>query len=266
MLVVDTVASILLQSRAELRYRVGQMAVLGLIYGVVAYVVFLGTFLYAIGFVGGIYVSKSIDVGSAAPLFTALPVDVLLLSMFAVQHSVMARPAFKRVWTAIIPVPVERSTYVLASSLVLILLFWQWRPIPGLVWDVHAAVGQTLLQLLFFGGWLTVLASTFMIDHFDLFGLRQVWLNFRGMEYTHPPFSMSWLYRYLRHPIMLGFVIAFWATPTMSVGHLLFALATTGYILIAIQLEEHDLAGFLGDTYREYRRRVPMLLPRLRSP
>lgn len=240
------------------------MTVLGLIYGVVAYVVFLASFLYAIGFVGGIYVPKSIDVGNVTALSIALPIDALLLAMFAVQHSVMARPAFKRVWTTIVPASVERTTYVLASSLVLILLFWQWRPMPTPVWQITNPAGQTVLYALFFAGWLLVLVSTFAIDHFDLFGLRQVWLNFRGVEYTHPPFSTSGLYRHVRHPIMLGFIIAFWAAPTMSVGHLLFALATTGYILIALQLEEHDLVQVLGDSYREYRRRVPMMLPRWR--
>jgi protein-S-isoprenylcysteine O-methyltransferase Ste14 len=241
------------------------MAVLGLIYGIFAYVVFLATFLYAIGFVGGIYVPKSIDVGNLAPLSRALPTDVLLLGLFALQHSVMARPAFKRVWTTIIAASIERSTFVLASSLVLILLFWQWRPMPALVWQTTNPAGQTVLHALFFAGWLLVLASTFMIDHFDLFGLRQVWLNFCGLEYTSLSFSTGGLYRYVRHPIMLGFVIAFWATPTMSVGHLLFALATTGYILIALQLEEHDLVRFFGDSYREYRQRVPMVLPRFRK-
>jgi methanethiol S-methyltransferase len=241
------------------------MAVLGLIYGIFAYVVFLATFLYAIGFVGGIYVPKSIDVGNLAPPSRALPTDVLLLGLFAVQHSVMARPAFKRVWTTIIAASIERSTFVLASSLVLILLFWQWRPMPALVWQTTNPAGRMVLHGLFFAGWLLVLASTFMIDHFDLFGLRQVWLNFWGLEYTSPSFSTGGLYRYVRLPIMLGFVIAFWATPTMSVGHLLFALATTGYILIALQLEEHDLVRFFGDSYREYRQRVPMVLPRFRK-
>lgn len=242
----------------------GKMAFLSLIYGVVAYLIFVATFLYSIGFVGNIYVAKSIDVGNVQSLSTALLIDVLLLGLFAVQHSLMARPAFKRVWTKFIPVPIERTSYVLASSVVLILLFWQWRPIPTLVWQVHNLAGQTILQGLFFAGWLLVFASTFMIDHFDLFGLRQVWLNFRGIEYTHPPFRTSGGYRYVRHPLMLGFIIAFWATPTMSVGHLLFAFASTGYILIATQLEEHDLMAFLGEPYREYRRRVPMLLPRFR--
>jgi len=239
------------------------MAVIGLIYGGLAYLVFLASFLYAIGFVGGILVPKSIDTGNVEALSTALLIDLVLLGIFAVQHSLMARPAFKRLWTKIIPAFVERTTYVLVSSLVLILLYWQWRPIPALVWEVHSPAGQVVLWALFCAGWLTVLTSTFMIDHFDLFGLRQVWLNFSGSKYSHPPFMTNGAYRYVRHPIMLGFVIGFWATPTMSVGHLLFALASTMYILIAIQLEERDLAHLIGDAYREYRTRVPMLLPRL---
>lgn len=240
------------------------MALLGLIYGIVAYAIFLPAFLYAIGFVGNVVVPKSIDVGNESAAAAAVAVDVVLLALFAVQHSVMARPAFKRIWTKVVPAALERSTYVLASSLVLILMFWQWRPIPAPVWQVHSPAGQMVLWAIFCAGWLLVLASTFMVDHFDLFGLRQVWLNFRGIAYTHPPFTTNWLYRYVRHPIMLGFVIAFWATPAMSLGHLLFAVATTGYVLIAIQLEEHDLAGLLGESYREYRHRVPMLLPRHR--
>jgi protein-S-isoprenylcysteine O-methyltransferase Ste14 len=176
----------------------------------------------------------------------------------------MARPAFKRMWTRIVPPFLERSTYVLASDLVLIVLFWQWRAVPAPVWNIHNSAIATLLWVVFFAGWALVVAATFMIDHFDLFGLRQVWYNFRGLAYTHPPFGTNWAYRYLRHPIMLGFLIAFWATPAMSLGHLLFALASTGYILIAIQFEEHDLVGFIGETYKEYRRRVPMLFPRFR--
>ena len=236
----------------------------GLVYGIVSYVIFFVTFLYAIGFVGGIYVPKTIDAGNLTALSAAVPIDVLLLALFAIQHSLMARPFFKRVWTTLVPHSVERSTYVLASSLVLILLFWQWRPMPALIWQITNPVGQAVLYALFFAGWLLVLASTFAIDHFDLFGLRQVWLNFRRIPYTHPPFNMTGLYQRVRHPIMLGFVVAFWATPRMSVGHLLFALATTGYILIALRLEEHDLAQVFGDRYREYRNRVPMILPRLR--
>jgi protein-S-isoprenylcysteine O-methyltransferase Ste14 len=241
------------------------MAVLGLIYGVFAYLLFLATFLYAIGFVGNLYVPKSIDVGGATSLSTAIAVDVLLLGLFAIQHSVMARPAFKRMWIRIVPPFLERSTFVLASDLVLIVLFWQWRAAPAVVWNVHNNAIATLLWVIFFAGWTLVVAATFMIDHFDVFGLRQVWFNFRSLQYTDPPFGTNWAYRYLRHPMMLGFLIAFWATPAMSLGHLLFALASTGYILIAIRFEEHDLIGFIGEAYKEYRRQVPMLLPRFRK-
>jgi protein-S-isoprenylcysteine O-methyltransferase Ste14 len=188
-------------------------------------------------------------------------VDTLLLLVFAVPHSVMARPAFKRWWTQFIPPSVERSTYVLVSSLALWLLFWQWRPIPGLVWDVTSPVGRWLLVAVFWLGWATVLVSTFLIDHFDLFGLRQVYLHATGRSYTPVAFRTSGLYRYVRHPIMLGFLLAFWATPMMTLGHLLFAVATTAYIVIALQLEERDLVGHHGDQYRAYRKQAGMLLP-----
>lgn len=230
-------------------------------YGAASYVIFLAAFLYAIGFVGNLVVPRSIDAGVAAPVGEAVVVNVLLLGLFAVQHSVMARPAFKRWWTRVVPGSVERSTYVLLSSLVLFLLFWQWRTIPAIVWDVASPAGRAGLWALFWLGWATVLASTFMVNHFDLFGLRQVFLAWRGKPYSDIGFRSPLLYRLVRHPIMVGFIIAFWATPTMTAGHLLFAAVTTAYILIALQLEERDLVAALGDQYREYRRRVPMLVP-----
>lgn len=235
--------------------------ILTISYGAVCYVVFLASFLYAIGFVGNLVVPRSIDHGIEASLAEALIVNVLLLGLFAVQHSVMARPAFKRWWTRLVPKTIERSTYVLLSSLLLFLLFWQWRTMPAIVWEVAWTPGRIVLWVLFAAGWATVLCSTFMINHFDLFGLRQVYLAWREKPYTDLEFRTSLLYRVVRHPLMLGFIIAFWATPTMTAGHLLFAVATTGYILIAIQLEEHDLNAALGDRYRDYRGRVPMLVP-----
>ncbi|MCC6682067.1 MAG: isoprenylcysteine carboxylmethyltransferase family protein [Phycisphaeraceae bacterium] len=234
---------------------------LSLLYGVVCYVVFLYAFLYAIGFLGNRVVPKSIDSGPESSLALSLVVNLILLGLFAVQHTIMARPAFKRWWTKIVPAQVERSTFVLFASLLLLLLYWQWRPLPGVIWSVQQPTAQTLLWGIFFLGWLIVLLSTYMVDHFDLFGLRQVWLYFRGREYHHPRFQTKSLYRCIRHPIMLGFIVAFWATPHMTVGHLLFAVATTGYILIGIQFEERDLVNYLGKDYDDYRHRVPMLIP-----
>lgn len=235
-------------------------------YGVICYLIFLAAFLYAIGFVGNLGVPRSIDNGVAASIGEAVVVNIVLLALFAVQHSVMARPVFKRWWTRLIPETIERSTYVLSSSLVLFLMFWQWRTMPTVIWNIVWQPGRIGLQVLFWLGWATVLASTFMINHFDLFGLRQVYLAWRAEPYSETGFRSPLLYRVVRHPLMLGFIIAFWATPTLSAGHLLFALATTGYILIALQIEEHDLTVALGDQYREYRRRVPMLIPGLQRP
>lgn len=235
---------------------------LSLLYGTAAYVAFLAVFLYAIAFVAGIGVPKHIDSGTTGSVLAAVGINLALLSLFAVQHSVMARPAFKRWWTRFVPTPIERSTFVLASSLVLALLFWQWRPLPMPVWDFQGTVTGYVLLGVSALGWMLVLLSTFAINHFDLFGLRQVWLHARQRPLVEGPFVTRAFYRIVRHPLMLGFLIAFWAAPTMSLGHLLFAMVTTGYILIAVKfLEERDLVAQHGETYREYQRRVPMLLP-----
>ncbi|AKC87014.1 methanethiol S-methyltransferase [Pseudoxanthomonas suwonensis] len=235
-----------------------------LLYGAVCYAVFLVTFLYAIGFVAGLGVPKHIDSGTGDGVVRALLVNLALLTLFAVQHSGMARPGFKRWWTRFVPEPIERSTYVLLTSVALILLFWFWQPLPQLVWHVGNPAARVFLYALSALGWLLVLTGTFVISHFDLFGLKQVWQYSRGRRRPdgHAPFVTRAYYRIVRHPLMLGFLVAFWATPTMTLGHLLFALATTGYILVAVKcLEERDLVAQYGDTYREYQRRVPMILP-----
>jgi protein-S-isoprenylcysteine O-methyltransferase Ste14 len=234
------------------------------LFGCVSYVLFLVSFLYAIGFVGGFGVPIAIDGPARGGVATALAIDGLLLALFAVQHSVMARPWFKTMLARVLPVPAERSLYVLLSSVALLLLFWQWRPIGGTVWQVMSPAGRAALYALFALGWATVLVTTFLINHFDLFGLRQVWLFLRGRAYTTLRFATPGPYRHVRHPLYVGWLLAFWATPTMTVAHLFFALMTTAYILVAIRFEERDLEDAHGPSYAEYRRRVPMLIPRVR--
>jgi protein-S-isoprenylcysteine O-methyltransferase Ste14 len=233
------------------------------LYGIVCYAIFFLTFLYLIGFLSNLLVPRSIDVGPAAATLTALTINFALIAMFGIQHTVMARPGFKEKWTKIVPISVERSTYVLLSSLILILLFWQWRPMTGqVIWEAEAAWAQYLAWAVLFGGFGIVLLSTFIIDHFDLFGLKHVWLNLRQKVYTHPNFKVTFFYKFVRHPLYVGWIMAFWGTPQMTVGHLLLAVGMTAYILIAIRYEERDLVQILGDDYAQYREKVPMLIPR----
>lgn len=230
-------------------------------YGLTCYVIFLATFLYAIAFVGGFGVSRRLDGSLETSTLLAIVIDCVLLTVFAVQHSVMARPWFKDRWTQVVPWALERSTYVLCASLALILLFWQWRPIGVQIWFVENPAVRTTLWIVFAIGWIVVLVMTFFINHFDLFGLRQVWLPLMGKPYTKVAFRTPLPYRLVRHPLYLGFLLAFWMTPNMTLAHLLFAVATTGYIVLAIQFEERDLIREHGTAYEDYRRSIPMLLP-----
>jgi methanethiol S-methyltransferase len=230
-------------------------------YGTFCYVIFLGTFLAAIGFIGNFGLPRTLDGPQSGPLGISFAIDVLLLTLFAVQHSVMARKWFKEWWTRIVPKPIERSTYVLFSSLALILLFTQWRPLGGVIWSIEDPAAQFVLRALFAFGWGLVLVSTFLINHFDLFGMRQVWLYLLGRPYETLRLATPWPYRVVRHPLYVGWLFAFWMTPVMTLAHLLFSFATTAYILLAIQFEERDLVREHGESYEEYRRSVPMLVP-----
>jgi protein-S-isoprenylcysteine O-methyltransferase Ste14 len=232
-------------------------------FGILSYGVFFAVFLYSIGFIGGFFTPTTLDGVATRPWGEALAVDIGLLGLFAVQNSVMARPAFKRWWTRIVPEAAERSVYVLLSSLALVAMFYCWQPIGGIIWDAPDGLARNTVITIYLLGWVLLLYSTFLIDHFDLFGLRQSWNRLKGNAYTPPKFYTPSLYRIVRHPLYVGWLTIFWAAPTMTVAHLVFALATTAYILIAIQLEEHDLVDAFGETYVDYRRRTPMLLPRL---
>lgn len=231
------------------------------VYGVLCYCIFFVTFLYLIGFLGNLLVPRSIDSGVASATGTALLINIGLIALFGLQHSVMARPGFKAWWTKIVPKSIERSTYVLLTSLVLILLYWQWQPMGQVIWQADAAWSQAVLWGVFFAGFGLVLLSTFVIDHFDLFGLRQVTLNLLRKEYTNPGFKVTFFYKFVRHPLYVGWFLTFWGTPTMTLGHLVFAIGMSAYILIAIRYEERDLVKFLGEDYAKYQERVPMLIP-----
>jgi protein-S-isoprenylcysteine O-methyltransferase Ste14 len=249
-------------SRQKQTGETAMVGILMLLYSVLSYLVFFATFLYAIAFVGNLPVPKTIDSGAAGSLIPTLIVDAMLLGLFAVQHSAMARPAFKRLWTRIVAPPIERSTYVLASSAALIVLYVFWRPLPQPIWTVSGVFGLSLTVVFWFG-WAVVLLSTFLINHFELFGLQQAFERVTNRPAAAPRFVTPVFYRLVRHPIYVGFILAFWATPRMSLGHLIFAVATTGYIVIAIQLEEHDLVAMFGERYRAYRRQAGMLWPKL---
>jgi protein-S-isoprenylcysteine O-methyltransferase Ste14 len=231
------------------------------VYGIVSYALGVASLIYLICFLANLVVPRTIDSAPAGAIAPAVLIDLVLVGLFAFQHSLMARPAFKERWTRVVPKPAERSTYVLVTALVLALLFWQWRSIPGTVWDIDGNLGQGLLQGLFWLGWVILLASTFMINHFDLFGLRQVWLRLNDEPYRPVPFVEVALYRFVRHPIMLGILVGIWATPRMSAGHLLFAAATTAYVFIGIFLEERDTRRALGESYERYRRKTSMIVP-----
>lgn len=236
--------------------------ILSFAYGTFGYLCFLAAFLYAIGFVGDLFVPKSINSGAAGPVETALVVNIALLSLFAVQHSGMARQSFKRFWMKIVAPPIERATYVLATCAVLGLMYWQWRPIPMVIWDVQNPAGRAAILGLFAAGWVIVLLATFMISHFDLFGMRQVWLHLQQKSYGEVRFRTVGFYKFVRHPLQTGFLIAFWATPTMTAGHLLFSVVVTAYILVAVKFwEERDLVRMFGNTYRRYQQQVAMFLP-----
>lgn len=234
------------------------------IYGVIAYMIFMGVNIYGIGFVGDIVVLKSIDSGMEESLIKALIINTLLISLFAIQHSVMARNDFKKWWTKFIPQSIERSTYVIISAFLLMMAMWHWKPIFIIVWDVGNPFGYFFLESLFWIGWVIVILSTFMIDHFDFFGLRQVYLNLRNVEYEPLEFRIVALYKYVRHPMMFGLILAFWSTPRMTVGHITFSITMTAYILIGVTLEERDLVRSFGERYKEYQRKVPMLVPFLK--
>ena len=235
--------------------------IISFVYGVLAHLGFLVAFLYLIGFLGNFVVPKSIDSGQAGPVGQALLINVILIAIFGIPHSVMARPGFKQWWTKVVPQHIERSTYVMQGNLLVALLMWQWQPMVGVIWNVEHPVGASVLWGLFGIGWVMIVLTSFVINHFDLFGLRQVYLHLRGMEYTPLEFKAKWIYKYIRHPLMLGWIIAFWATPQMSAGHLVFAVGTTIYILIGIQFEERDLVKSHGEDYENYRLKVSMLLP-----